>query len=53
MSTKYVYTFGDGKAEGKADMKNLLGGKVEKLIVSWDVFQWKDDLTIIVGPDHT
>ena len=24
MSTKYVYTFGDGKAEGKADMKNLL-----------------------------
>ncbi len=24
---KYVYTFGDGKAEGKADMKNLLGGK--------------------------
>ena len=27
MSTKYVYTFGDGKAEGKADMKNLLGGK--------------------------
>ena len=26
MSTKYVYTFGDGKAEGKADMKNLLGG---------------------------
>ena len=27
MSIKYVYTFGDGKAEGKADMKNLLGGK--------------------------
>ncbi len=24
---KYVYTFGDGKAEGKADMKNLIGGK--------------------------
>ncbi|HOG19824.1 MAG TPA: PEP/pyruvate-binding domain-containing protein, partial [Salinivirgaceae bacterium] len=24
---KYVYTFGDGKAEGRADMKNLLGGK--------------------------
>ena len=24
---KYVYTFGGGKAEGKADMKNLLGGK--------------------------
>ena len=24
---KYVYTFGDGKADGKADMKNLLGGK--------------------------
>ncbi|HOS89779.1 MAG TPA: pyruvate, phosphate dikinase [Prolixibacteraceae bacterium] len=25
--TKYVYTFGAGKAEGKADMKELLGGK--------------------------
>ncbi len=27
MSTKRVYTFGNGEAEGKADMKNLLGGK--------------------------
>ena len=27
MSTKRVYTFGNGKAEGRADMKNLLGGK--------------------------
>ena len=27
MSTKYVYTFGGGKAEGKTAMKNLLGGK--------------------------
>lgn len=27
MATKYVYFFGDGKAEGKAEMKNLLGGK--------------------------
>ncbi|MBO4402087.1 MAG: pyruvate, phosphate dikinase, partial [Bacteroidales bacterium] len=26
-STKYVYTFGGKVAEGKADMKNLLGGK--------------------------
>jgi pyruvate,orthophosphate dikinase len=25
--TKWVYTFGDGKAEGQAGMKNLLGGK--------------------------
>lgn len=25
--TKYVYSFGNGSAEGKADMKNLLGGK--------------------------
>ncbi len=25
--TQWVYTFGDGKAEGKADMRNLLGGK--------------------------
>ncbi len=27
MKKKRVYTFGNGKAEGKADMKNLLGGK--------------------------
>lgn len=27
MDKKRVYTFGNGKAEGKADMKNLLGGK--------------------------
>ncbi|HOO55444.1 MAG TPA: pyruvate, phosphate dikinase [bacterium] len=27
MGKKYVYFFGDGKADGKADMKNLLGGK--------------------------
>ncbi len=27
MAVKRVYTFGNGKAEGKADMKNLLGGK--------------------------
>ena len=25
--TKWVYTFGDGKAEGTASMRNLLGGK--------------------------
>ena len=25
--TQWVYTFGDGKAEGQAGMKNLLGGK--------------------------
>lgn len=25
--TKWVYTFGDGQAEGRADMRNLLGGK--------------------------
>ncbi len=25
--TRWVYSFGDGKAEGKAEMKNLLGGK--------------------------
>ncbi|MEN3930219.1 pyruvate, phosphate dikinase [Microvirga sp. W0021] len=25
--TKWVYTFGDGKAEGTAEMRNLLGGK--------------------------
>ena len=27
MSEQRVYTFGNGKAEGKADMRNLLGGK--------------------------
>ncbi|WP_329903955.1 pyruvate, phosphate dikinase [Porphyromonas pogonae] len=27
METKRVYTFGNGKAEGKADLRNLLGGK--------------------------
>jgi pyruvate,orthophosphate dikinase len=27
MKKKRVYTFGNGEAEGKADMKNLLGGK--------------------------
>jgi pyruvate,orthophosphate dikinase len=26
-ATKRVYLFGNGHAEGKADMKNLLGGK--------------------------
>ena len=25
--SKYVYFFGDGQADGKAEMKNLLGGK--------------------------
>jgi pyruvate,orthophosphate dikinase len=27
MAQKFVYFFGDGQAEGRADMKNLLGGK--------------------------
>lgn len=27
MATKYVYFFGNGKAEGTAEMRNLLGGK--------------------------
>ena len=27
MTDKRIYTFGNGKAEGKADMRNLLGGK--------------------------
>jgi pyruvate,orthophosphate dikinase len=27
MSQKFVYFFGNGQAEGRADMKNLLGGK--------------------------
>jgi len=27
MAKKWVYFFGDGKADGKSEMKNLLGGK--------------------------
>ena len=27
MASKYVYFFGSGKADGKAEMKGLLGGK--------------------------
>ncbi len=27
MATKYVYSFGNGTAEGRADLKDLLGGK--------------------------
>nr|AAR90852.1 pyruvate phosphate dikinase [Rhodospirillum centenum] len=27
MSSKWVYSFGEGRAEGRAEMKNLLGGK--------------------------
>ena len=27
MGEKRIYTFGNGQAEGKADMRNLLGGK--------------------------
>ena len=34
MSTKRVYTFGNGQAEGKADMRNLLGGKGANLVIT-------------------
>jgi len=27
MAKKYVYFFANGKAEGRADMKDILGGK--------------------------
>ena len=27
MAKKWVYSFGNGAAEGRADMRNLLGGK--------------------------
>ena len=33
MSEKRVYLFGNGKAEGRADMRNLLGGKGANLAV--------------------
>ena len=29
MNEKRIYTFGNGQAEGRADMRNLLGGKGE------------------------
>src|SRR3989338_9289326 len=32
MLKKYVYFFGGGKAEGKAQMRNLLGGKGANLV---------------------
>src|SRR5947199_351318 len=31
---KYVYSFGGGKADGKADMKTLLGGKGANLALT-------------------
>ena len=34
---KYVYFFGDKKAEGRADMKDLLGGKGANLA---DMTRW-------------
>jgi pyruvate,orthophosphate dikinase len=27
MARKFVYSFGDGRAEGREDMRDLLGGK--------------------------
>lgn len=49
MSEKRVYTFGNGKAEGKADMRNLLGGKGANLAemnligvpVSWIYYYYR------------
>ena len=37
---KYVYFFGDGKAEGRGDMKDLLGGKGANLadMTSIDIY---------------
>ena len=33
--TKWVYAFGDGKSEGDAGMKNLLGGKGANLLAGY------------------
>ena len=43
MDKKRVYTFGNGQAEGKADMRNLLGGKggTDALQHGW---KWKGDI---------
>ena len=35
---KYVYFFGAGKADGKAEMKNLLGGKGANLAEMVNIF---------------
>ena len=34
---KRVYTFGNKSADGKADMKNLLGGKGANLAQMWKI----------------
>ena len=44
MDKKRVYTFGNGQAEGKADMRNLLGGinrKEKMLIKAFAIDLWK------------
>ncbi len=35
MDKKRVYTFGNGLAEGKAEMRNLLGGKGAVRVPTW------------------
>ena len=45
MDKKRVYTFGNGQAEGKADMRNLLGGKGATLAeMNLSVFPYLRDL---------
>ena len=41
---KWVYSFGDGKAEGQSSMRNLLGGKGANL-----VFADADDKAVVRG----
>ena len=45
--TKWVYTFGDGKAEGDASLRNLLGGKGANVI-----FADADDKAVKRGVLH-
>ena len=42
MATKLVYFFGAGKADGTAEMKNLLGGKGANLaeMTNLNRFNW-------------
>ena len=52
MAKKYVYYFGDGKAEGTSNMKELLGGKgaglaeMTNLGISWS----RPDLRFLPKP---
>ena len=56
MTEKRVYTFGNGKAEGKADMRNLLGGKganLAEMNLIGGLFQRGSTIPTNVGTDFS